>query len=261
MQETINIVLLAVLQGVAEFLPISSSGHLVVGSHLLGGNLEDSSSQLNIVLHVGTLLSIVLFYYKRIWKLLTSDRRVILLLIVGSIPVGTIGLGIKLFFDDYLESLRLTGFMFPLTGLLLLLLYWKKDDGKTEQVDIPLSHALLIGIAQAVAILPGISRSGATIASAILLGVKREAAATFSFLLAIPAIGGAGLYETYKLLKQEQTGPAIWQLGLGVAVSFAVGLASLYFLVRLVEGGKLHWFAAWLIPLGLVVIGWSYFGG
>jgi undecaprenyl-diphosphatase len=248
-----EILLLAILQGIAEFLPISSSGHLVVGAHLL--QLSESSSDINIVLHLGTLFSILLFYRKRILELLTqSERRVIWLLIVGTIPAVLVGLPVKMKLDWMMESLPLTGAMFPITGLILLLLYFKKTDGSTNYQDISFRTALIIGLAQAFALLPGISRSGSTIAAAIFCGVKRESAATFSFLLAIPVIAGAALLEIIKIIKEPPPSVAISHLAIGALISFAVGLAALAWLVKLVQRGKLYWFALWLIPLGITIL-------
>ncbi len=252
LSENVKILILSVLQGIAEFLPISSSGHLVVVEELLGKFGE--GAELNIVLHFGTLLSILVFYWRRILGLLTKDQRAIGLLVVGSIPAAVVGLVVKLKFEWILESTLLVGLMFPITGLLLLGLAKTRDSAGEEFTEISLSKAFAIGMAQAFAILPGISRSGATIATGVMLGLRREAAATFSFLLAIPVIGGAMLLQ---IVKTKGFYMPIEQALLGIGVSFVVGLVSLALLVRLLSAGKLHWFAFWLIPLGFTVVAWQ----
>lgn len=254
--EFISILVLAVLQGIAEFLPISSSGHLVVAAHLF--DLQESSNDINIVLHVGTLASIVVFYWRQIWRLLAEDRRVIPLLMVGSIPAAAVGFVIKVYYEDLLNSLPLAGAMFPITGLVLLGLAAKRKDGKTAYTDMTYTTAFCIGLFQAVALLPGLSRSGLTIAGALFCGLKRESAATFSFLLAIPAILGASLLEVIKVYKQPPTDINFASLGIGAVVAFIVGYVSLALLVKLVADGKLYWFAAWLIPLGIAVLTWWF---
>lgn len=258
--EPVTVFLLAVLQGVAEFLPISSSGHLVVVGHLLG---SDGGMALNVVLHFGTLISIAVFYRRRILELLGSDRRVIPLLIAGTIPAAVVGLSIKkgtLNGRSYawvLDSPLLAGICLVVTGLLLILLDRLKE-GRLEYQKLGYTRALWIGLAQAVALLPGISRSGSTIVAGTACGLNRQSAATWSFLLAIPAIGGAMVLEMLELLSGETRIATPWHLlAMGVVVSAAVGLASLSLLVRMLDRGKLHWFAWWLIPFGLGVVIWQ----
>ena len=200
--ESIQIVILAIVQGIAEFLPISSSGHLVILSELFG--MGEGTTELNIILHFGTLLAIVLFYRKRIIALLSADQRVIPLLIVGTIPIVIVGLTVKKVFPWVTEYPLLAGFMLPITGLMLLMLP-KIKEGEDEYQDITYKTALLIGCAQAFAILPGISRSGSTIVAGSWLGLKRQSATTFSFLLVIPAILGATVLEVKDMIEKDPT--------------------------------------------------------
>ena len=214
----------------------------------------------NIVLHLGTLLSIVVFYWRRIWQLLGKDRRVIGLLVVGTLPAAVVGVVIKKAFggvlEQGLERRLVAGCMFPLTGLLLI---WaaRRKPGETDCGGMSYGTALLIGLFQAVAILPGISRSGTTIAAGLGLGLRRDEAATFSFLLAIPVIAGSGLLETLELLKNGAGSVPLHMLVVGAAVSFLVGLLSLWWLVRWLEKGRLQLFAWWVIPLGVAVVAWQ----
>jgi len=245
--------ILAVVQGIGEFLPISSSGHLVVGQALFA---MDDRLAVSIVLHLGTLAAILVFYWKRICLLFGRDRRVIGLVIVGSIPAAIAGLILK----EYLESLLVdpltAGLMFPVTGLMLL---WAagRDTGETTCRDLGYGSALLIGVFQAFAILPGVSRSGATIVAGLAMRLRRDEAATFSFLLAIPAIGGAGLLEILELVDTGLASTPVAVLSMGVVVSFVVGLVSLRWLLRWLQQGHLHYFACWVIPLGVVTIAWQ----
>ena len=261
----LEILVLAVVQGITEFLPISSSGHVVVGAALFDRfgfqRFGEETLTVNIVLHVGTLAAILVFYRQRILGLLGADRRVIGLLLVGSVPAAIVGLTIKLSpWSDTLESgLKnpvLAGLMFPITALMLL---WavRHEDGQITCRKLGYVQALLIGVLQAVAILPGISRSGATIVAGLGCGLRRDEAATFSFLLAIPAIAGGGLLETLHLLKEGQGYTPIEGLALGALVSFLVGLAALGWLIRWLNQGRLQQFAWYLIPLGASVLVWQ----
>ncbi|HUT10962.1 MAG TPA: undecaprenyl-diphosphate phosphatase [Thermoguttaceae bacterium] len=253
---SIDILILAILQGVAEFLPISSSGHIVVGQELLG--VEKERLTVNVVLHFGTLLAILAFYRKRIWRLLTEDRRVIGLIVVGTIPATAAYFILKQQFESALENPLVAGFMFPLTGVMLL---WaaRRDSGELTCKELGYGGAALIGVFQAFAILPGISRSGSTIVAGLGSGLRRDEAAAFSFLLAIPAIGGGAVIKLAKLFSDGYGGSDnnITDLALGATVSCAVGLISLWWLVRWLQQGRLYLFAFWVIPLGVAVIAWQ----
>ena len=256
LSEMVQVIILAVVQGIAEFLPISSSGHLNVFQDFMGKIPE--TAELNIVLHFGTLLAIVLFYWKRILALLSSDRRVIPMLIVGTIPVAIIGVYVKKFHEEFLASTLLAGWMFPITGLMLIVLS-RVRTGDKEYEKLDYGSVILIGLAQSFALLPGISRSGSTIVMASILGLKRQSAATFSFLLAIPAILGATVLEVKDIVEAGKTETSATALLVGLAIAFVVGLVSLKTLVNWLEAGKLHWFAYYLIPFGFLVVIWKTF--
>ena len=253
----LEILVLAVVQGVAEFLPISSSGHLVIGMVLLG---MQERLTVNVMLHLGTLLAVLVFYWPRIARLVREDRRVVGLLAAGSIPAALVGIAKLTRFGPTLEAglerALVAGLMFPITALMLL---WaaRRPQGATSCRELGYGAALLIGTLQAFAILPGISRSGATIAAALGCGMRREEAAAFSFLLAIPVIAGAGLVETVELAEEATGSTPIGGLVSGAAVAFAVGLISLWWLVRWLKQGRLHYFAWYLFPLGAVVVTWQ----
>ena len=250
----VQVVILAIVQGIAEFLPISSSGHLNVFQTMMGKLSE--SAELNIVLHFGTLLAIIGFYWKRILALLTSDRRVIPMLILGTVPAAIIGIYLKKMHEPLLANTLLSGMMFPITGVMLIVLSrLKKGDKEYAKMDYKM--VILIGLAQAFALLPGISRSGSTIVMGSLLGLSRQSAATFSFLLAIPAILGATVLELKDIIEVGKTETPLTPLLVGLVIAFAVGWVSLTVLVKWLEAGKLHWFAYYLIPFGLVVVIWQ----
>jgi undecaprenyl-diphosphatase len=253
-----EILILAVVQGVAEFLPISSSGHIVILSHWMQerGSKPPDVGDLNIVLHVGTLFSILVFYHERIRQLVTTHRRIIRMLIVGTIPAVVVGLPIKKFWEHILENPWIAGAMFPVTGAALLFLT-HRPAGKMEYPEMTLRQAIWIGISQAVAILPGLSRSGSTIAAGVGTGLTRNSAAAFSFLLAIPVIAGAGVLEARDLWKGGELSTPLGYMAIGAVVSFVVGLGSLWCLNRWLERGRLQIFAWYCIVLGIAVLAWQ----
>jgi undecaprenyl-diphosphatase len=259
---TLQTILLAVIQGIAEFVPISSSGHIVVLARLFeqfGHSLGNDKLSINIVLHLGTLAAILVFYWRRILDLLKRDRRIIGLLVVGTIPAVVAGFGMKSQLDYVLESAFVAGICFPLTGLSLMLSQhirrWQAS--RIGCSELTYRHAILIGLFQALAILPGISRSGATIVAGLACGLRRDEAATFSFLLAIPVIAGAGVLEGLDLIggSYRETGHA--ELIILAFISFIVGLASLWWLVRWIQQGRLHLFAWYLFFLGPFILLWQ----
>jgi undecaprenyl-diphosphatase len=259
----LEIFLLAVLQGLTEFLPVSSSGHLVVANALfewLGSEPVKDLVEVEIVLHLGTLLAVLVYYRREIARLFTRDRRVIPLLIVGTIPAAVLGIYLKKGLPEATTKLILAnplvaGICFPLTAALL---WWasQRPEGETNYQQLSWPNALKVGVLQALALLPGISRSGATVAGSLTVGLKRDDAATFAFLLAIPAIAGGGLLEMIEAFQAGGTSSPLGTLAVGFVVSFVVGLASLDLLIRIIRHGQLKSFAYYLLPLGAAVIAW-----
>lgn len=275
-----KVIVLAIVQGLTEFLPISSDGHLAIVSPLLnGGDTPEGMLGLTIILHLGTLASILVYYHRRILRLLGEDRRVAVAIVIGSIPVGILGILAKkwdkvvgLFHlnpepqlggvpmsqwaEVVLTNPFLAGVMLVVTGLALLFIQ-RCPPGETEYSQITLGRAWWIGCFQALAILPGLSRSGMTISSGVGNGLTRPSAAAFSFLLAIPALAAAGLLETKELIESRSLTTPVSHLLIGVTVSFVVGLIALSWLNRLLERGKLHYFAWYCFALAIVVIAWQ----
>lgn len=256
-----EIIILAVVQGIAEFLPISSSGHLVVAAavmEMLGRPMPAHVLEVNIVLHVATLLAVLVVYGRAVARLFRHDWRVWCLLFVATLPAAVAGLWIKRQFPQLVESPLLAGLMFPLTALLLVRSA-KRPEGSLDYNQLSYSQAFWIGCLQALAILPGISRSGATIAAGLTVGLQRSASATFAFLLAIPIIGGAGLLELKDMIDAGGSTVPVSTLVVGFVVAFLVGLIALKLLIRIVERGQLQWFVYYLVPLGLIVTVWQLF--
>lgn len=271
MEQFIKVTLLAILQGVTEFLPVSSSGHLELLSTFFKFKNSDSMT-LSIMLHAGSLAAIIVFYFKTIWSLLKKENlRVIGMILLGSIPAGIFGITLKLTgYDEMLSnSIVVVGFGFLITAALLRISTKEKliqlapGEAPKKLSEISWYQALTVGVVQAVAIVPGISRSGSTISCGIITGIERQSAATFSFLLALPAIGGAALLELLSLLKKGSGGTEVFtaaQLIWGVSVSAVVSFGALALLMNFVKKGKLVWFSWYLNILGAAVLLYSVAG-
>jgi len=279
-EKLIPYILLGILQGATEFLPVSSSGHLVAAQAVF--DVGAPGVLLEVCLHFGTLLAI-LFVLRRDIVQLVKDAAVgaaLLLrrtpasersrrapafgtavaILVGTIPAAVIGIalhdGIERVFEG---SPAIAGALLVVTGIALVASRWARP-GTTETV-AP-GRGLLIGLAQAAALLPGISRSGSTIVAGYFLGVQPRAAARFSFLLAVPALAGAMLLEMVRLLSDGADGFSLegghlMALACGTAAAAAVGCICLVLLLKIVSRGALHWFAAWCIPLGAALVAYG----
>ncbi len=260
-----NAVVLGIVQGLTEFLPVSSSGHLVLGQRLLGVN--EPSMLFDVAVHVGTLVAVVAVFRNDIWAMLQglwdrgtagrTGRRLIWLVVVGSVPTAIIGLLFKDRFEAMFSSCLAVGVALLITGTLLAVA-GRAPAGDRDAERTGAGRALLIGAAQGLAITPGLSRSGSTISVALLLGVDRKLAAHYSFLLSIPAILGALLLQVRDL----EAGQAVdWApLLIGGAVAGVTGWAALRVLLRVVQAGRLHWFAPYCWVLGLAAVAWSIWG-
>lgn len=252
----LKITILALFQGLAEFLPISSSGHLAFINHFFPKTPDDFF--LAVFLHAGTLLAMVIYFWPDIVQLLTGfrlrsekgteNRRYLAAIIVGTIPVAALGLFLEKWAENIFTSLPLLAVMFLITGLALAVASLK-GEGKNR---LKLPVALVIGCAQLLAVLPGISRSGSTISAGLISGLSRQEAFRFSFLLSLPAVAGALLIEGTKSLK---AGIAISlpQAAIGFVLSFIFGLLALNLLRRLVLAGRLAWFSVYLLILGIFI--------
>ena len=261
----IEAIILGILQGLTEFLPVSSSGHLVLGQELLDIHIEGIAFE--VFVHFGTLLSVLVIYRRDLLAMLTSlprfagntgrirqfysedrDFRWLLYIIIGSIPAGVIGLGMGAAIETAFNDAHTVAWMLMVTGTMLLLTRF----GKSAQQDMSLLVAVLVGVAQALAIMPGISRSGATISVALFLGIARDESARFSFLLAIPVILGATLLKLIELLQDLPQASQLLNLFAGTLVAFITGYIAIKLLLMFIRRGKLDYFAWYCYGVGVL---------
>ncbi len=259
MGDIINAIILGIIQGLTEFLPVSSSGHLEIGKYLLGDNsMPDESMLMTVILHGATALSTMVVFRKEVMEILkglfqfkmNEETLFSLKIILSMIPAVFVGL----FFEDLIETLfsrnlLLIGLMLFVTGLLLFL----ADLSKNTEKEVSFGNALIIGIAQAIAILPGISRSGATISTSVLLGIDRTRAAKFSFLMVVPLIFG-------KMAKDIMDGALsapnvdVLPLAAGFVAAFFTGIAACVWMIALVKKSKLSYFAIYCFIVGAIAV-------
>jgi undecaprenyl-diphosphatase len=269
----IQALVLGIVQGLTEFLPISSSGHLVLVQHLYG--LREAELSFDVSVHVGTLAAVILYFRQDILDILGSLMRALLgmlshgttrdsdrprvrlagLIVLGSIPTAAIGLALHGIADRLFASPLITGAMLLLTGALLFATrpsrHRRTDVGRPLEA-LTVKDALVIGLVQGLAVMPGISRSGSTIAVGILTGIRHETAARFSFLLSIPAVAGAALLVLKDALGQG--GIHLPTCLLGGLTAMVVGYAALALLVFLVQKGRLYFFAPYCWVVGCIAI-------
>lgn len=262
-------IVMGIFQGVAEFLPISSSGHLALMQYLF--DIKEGNLFFTEMLHFGTLISIFIVYFKDIARIiyefimligsvikkkrigkLTKHQWFGLLIIIGSIPTAVIGLTFKDFFESLYTSIIPIGIAFIVTGFLLWIAEKRGNEGKDVK-DVKLIDAILIGIFQGIAIIPGISRSGSTIVGGLFRGLKKPVATEFSFLLALPATFGAFLLGMKDVVKGGEAfinGPLV----LGVILSAITGVFAIKALIKLLNNNKLKYFSYYLWALGALTI-------
>lgn len=257
--DVINAIILGIVQGLTEFLPVSSSGHLEITKALLGeGKVAEESLLMTVVLHFATALSTLIIFRKDLAEIFrgllqfknNDSFQFSLKIVLSMIPAALVGL----FFNDEIEALfgsalTLVGGMLLVTGLLLFL----ADKAKASSKQVEIKEAILIGIAQAIAILPGISRSGATISTAVILGIDKKKAARFSFLMVVPLIFG-------KMAKDLLSGDIQYEsatflpLLIGFIFAFITGLIACKWMIKLVKNSQLKYFAYYCFVIGGIVI-------
>ena len=257
--EIIDSIILGVIQGLTEFLPVSSSGHLEIGKAILRDNsVPEKSLLFTVVLHFATALSTIVVFRKDIFEILkgllsfkwNDDTKFITKIIVSMLPAVVVGL----FFEEELEQLfggniLLVGCMLIVTAILLFL----ADKAKNTDRKVSFSNAFIIGISQAIAMLPGISRSGATISTSVLLGNDKTKAARFSFLMVVPLILGKIAKDIFsgELSFESQNTTA---LSIGFVAAFISGLFACTWMIALVKKSKLSYFAIYCVIVGLIAI-------
>ena len=255
--DTLQAILLGIVQGITEFLPVSSSGHLQLAKELLGVELENNIT-FDVTLHAATVLSTIVVLWRELWQLLrgafskhfNDEQRYILNVVVSMIPAGVVGV----LFADQIEalfsSLWFVGLMLLLTAALLSFAYYAKPRQRSE---ITTRDAFIIGLAQAAATMPGLSRSGSTIATGLLLGCEKSKVAHFSFIMVIPVILGKMLLD---ILSGEMAAMSV-ETGVllsGFVAAFVSGALACKFMIEIVKRGKLIWFALYCAVVGMVAI-------
>lgn len=264
----IEALILGILQGLTEYLPVSSSGHLAIGSALFGIEGEENLT-FTIVVHVATVLSTLVILWKEIdWIFrglfkfqMNEETKYVVNIIVSMIPIGIIGV----FFKDYVEDifgsgLLIVGCMLLLTAALLTYSYYAKPRIKEK---ISMKDAFIIGLAQACAVMPGLSRSGSTIATGLILGNKKESLAQFSFLMVIPPILGEALLDGMKIVKDASVAGAeisTMALIVGFLGAFGSGCVACKWMINIVKKGKLIYFGIYCALAGAVTIICSLLG-
>lgn len=268
----LQVVVLSALQGLTEFLPVSSSGHLRIFSTWFFG--QDAGASFTAVVQLGTEAAVLVFFFKDIVRILVSwfrgvlhaehrddpDYRLGWYVIIGSIPIALIGFFAKDLIRDAARNLWITAIVLIAFSFVFLLAerFGKQDrpvDGQSLK-GLSMKDAVVMGLAQCLALVPGVSRSGGTISAGLFLGMSREAAARFSFLLAIPAVLASGLFSLPDAFDPSQGQAASGlQLFVGSAIAFVLGYAAIAWLLRFVQNHSLAWFAGYRILLGLLVMG------
>ena len=263
--DLLDAIILGIVQGLTEFLPVSSSGHLELGKALLGDqSVPEESLLFTVVLHFATALSTIVVFRKDVLEILrglfqfkwNEESQFSMKILISMIPAVLIGV----FFEDSLEqffggNIVLVGFMLIITALLLFL----ADQAKDSYTKVSNLNALVIGISQAIAVLPGISRSGATISTSVLLGIDKTRAARFSFLMVVPLIFG-------KMAKDLLGGELVFQgeqftlLSAGFVAAFLSGLLACTWMIKIVRKSKLTYFAIYCILVGALAIGYGVWG-
>jgi undecaprenyl-diphosphatase len=252
-------IILGIVQGITEFLPISSTAHLVLLPRLFGW--EDallSSLPFDVALHVGTLLSVLVCLYEDILDILRSNRRLAYLIVGATVPAGLAGVFLNDYVGGVFRSPALIAVMLVLFGIVMYLAERFKQHKSMKK--LTWGDAIFIGFAQALALMPGVSRAGITISAGLARGVKREEAARFSFLLSIPVIAGAAVLEGRHLFNGNvETDFAL--VGAGFLASFVTGVGAIKFLIKYLAKFSLNAFVYYRFILAGVIIGWLWLGG
>lgn len=251
---------LGLIQGLTEFLPISSSAHLAIVPQLMGW--EDPGLTVDAFLHLGTLLAVLIYFYKDLLELISKKHGQLKAILVATLPIVMIGLAVKSTLSNpadpasmLIRSLPFMGATL-IIGAVILFIAERLASCQKQIKDLSGANIFMIGLAQALALLPGISRSGITIAAGMLLGLKRDEAARFTFLLGVPAITGAGLLSIKDLMESNLSlnSPDLIPLVTGLIISFISGYAAIHFLIKILEKHSTMSFIIYRILLGLYLL-------
>lgn len=264
--ELVKAIILGIVQGLTEFLPISSSGHLVIGAEVL--NYHEPGIAFEVFLHCGTLVAVILVFRKELLLMFRSlfvspgvrkeDPQLELYfqwnlnIIIATLPAVAVGLLLKDYIDQIFENILITFVMLLVTGVTMILTRFIHEKG----TPITWLRALAIGVAQALAIMPGLSRSGSTIFTGMLLGVNRETAARFSFIMSIPAILGAVVLHLGELFSSPPSRDELLAIMVGTIASAISGYYAIVLLMRIVRRGKLEWFGYYCLLVATIGLIW-----
>ncbi len=263
--DTIDAIILGIIQGLTEFLPVSSSGHLELGKAILGDNsIPEESLLFTVVLHFATALSTIVVFRKDVWDIFrglfrfkwNEETQFSAKIVLSMVPAALVGFLLEDFMEVFFDgAIIIVGIMLIITAILLYL----ADMARTTEKGVSYRSAFIIGMAQMVAMLPGISRSGATISTSVLLGIDKTKSARFSFLMVVPLILG-------KVAKDILSGDISFEstqmgaMGAGFVAAFIAGMAACTWMIKLVRQSKLTYFAIYCLIIGLIAIGWSIWG-
>ena len=253
-------ILLGAVQGLTEFIPVSSSGHLVIFQQFLG--ITQESMTFDIFVHMGTFFAVLIAFRKDILNILSKPfSKLTYLIVVGCIPAGLAGFLLKPYLKQAFESLMVVGLGLMLTGFLLVIseYFSKRSFGLKTELETSYKDAVFIGVLQAIAIIPGISRSGATISAGLLAGLEREFVARYSFLLSLPVILGAGLAEIKEVLAEGINQAMIIPYIIGPITAFFTGLLAIKLVLDFIRKGRLTIFAYYCWAVSLLVLGKVFF--
>jgi undecaprenyl-diphosphatase len=253
--------MLGLLQGMTEFLPVSSSGHLVIAQYFL--DIKQPGVTFEVMVHFGTLISIIWVFRKDLLSLFrgfvskVEERKLLVLLVIGVIPTGLMGIILKSFFMEMFDKPFVVGFMLLITGFIVLAI--SRVNIKIKNIkNMSIWDALIIGIFQGIAIIPGITRSGSTILGALWRGLNRETAIRYSFLLALPAIAGATLLELRDLLKLGGRPELLLSNILAMLTAFISGILAITIFINLLKRGKFHYITYYCWILGILTVVFSF---
>lgn len=258
----IQVIILGIVQGLTEFLPVSSSGHLVIAEKIL--QIKSEKIAFEVFVHFGTFMSVMVIYKKEIWGIIKAllqpffpskidsfsdeSRRLLWLLLLGTIPIAGVGILFEKAVEKAFLSVFLVAIMLIITGGFLLLTKFSKE----KRTRIKSMDALLIGFSQVFALLPGISRSGFTIGTALFLGIAPKKSADFSFLLALPAISGATLLKLFECFKEKPPTHMVFNYIIGAIVAFLCGYIAIKLILDLIKKGKFQYFGYYCIGVGIL---------
>jgi undecaprenyl-diphosphatase len=243
--------ILAVVEGLTEYIPVSSTGHLILTSSILGIETSDFVKNYTVIVQFGAILAAAVIYFER----LKQDRDIYLRLLIGFLPAGIIGFLLKNKIDEWLESPWIVGLTLLLGGIVLIFVDRLNNPNQESTNKTPSPHqALVVGISQCVALMPGVSRSAATIVGGMASGLSRQTAAEFSFLLAIPTLTAATLYKTLKIAKAGQLEHDLPLLISGNIISFVVGYITIKSFIGYLQKRGFLWFGIYRIAIGAGIL-------